>query len=167
MGLDMYLEKDLFLSYYTTNATVPFTLNTINGTKTIQVNLKDKKIQKITFSVMYWRKANAIHKWFVDNVQDGNDDCSRYWVSKEKLEQLLEICKKVEQAYENENLSKEEKEEQISSLLPTQEGFFFGTYAYDSYYIQDVKDTIEALEKEINSPDYTNNEFSYYYQSSW
>ena len=22
-----------------------------------------------------WRKANAIHKWFVDNVQDGVDDC--------------------------------------------------------------------------------------------
>lgn len=25
----------------------------------------------------YWRKANHIHKWFVDCVQDGEDDCEK------------------------------------------------------------------------------------------
>jgi hypothetical protein len=27
--------------------------------------------------VGYWRKANAIHRWFVEHVQDGNDDLAR------------------------------------------------------------------------------------------
>ena len=38
----------------------------------------------------YWRKANAVHNWFVDNVQDGNDGCKHYWVSKEDLQKLLD-----------------------------------------------------------------------------
>ena len=25
--------------------------------------------------VAYWRKANAIHSWFVENCQDGVDEC--------------------------------------------------------------------------------------------
>ena len=33
------------------------------------------RLSYIDEEVGYWRKANAIHKWFVDNVQDGNDDC--------------------------------------------------------------------------------------------
>jgi hypothetical protein len=31
--------------------------------------------------------------------------------------------------------------------LPTAEGFFFGDTDYDEYYIQDLKDTIEIVEK--------------------
>ena len=27
------------------------------------------------YAVCDWRKANHIHQWFVQNVQDGNDDC--------------------------------------------------------------------------------------------
>ena len=32
----------------------------------------------------YWRKANQIHKWFVDNVQGGIDDCRPYPVSQSR-----------------------------------------------------------------------------------
>jgi len=49
----------------------------------------------IGLSVGYWRKANAIHKWFVDNIQDGKDKCQTTYVSKENLEKLKEICVKV------------------------------------------------------------------------
>jgi len=166
MGLDMYLEKEIYLGgYYTNHTILPFT-NKYNN-NIIQIDLNDKTIHKIVFEVLYWRKANAIHKWFVDNVQNGTDDCSRYWVDKEKLEQLLNVCKQVLEIYENNNLSPEEKEEKISSLLPTQKGFFFGTYDYDDWYITDIKETIAVLEEEIKSSDFKNNEYSYYYQSSW
>jgi len=37
----------------------------------------------------YWRKANQIHNWFVDNVQGGDDDCREYGVSIEHLKELL------------------------------------------------------------------------------
>ena len=43
--------------------------------------------------VMYWRKANAIHKWFVDNVQGGEDDCREYPVSNDQLIELRDTCK--------------------------------------------------------------------------
>ena len=45
--------------------------------------------------VGYWRKANQIHNWFVNNVQNGVDDCGRYEVTKDDLQKLLTICKKV------------------------------------------------------------------------
>lgn len=37
--------------------------------------INPEKVKEITEEVGYWRKANAIHGWFVDNVQKGNDDC--------------------------------------------------------------------------------------------
>ena len=37
----------------------------------------------------YWRKANAIHQWFVHNAQNDNDDCKKYPVKRKKLESLL------------------------------------------------------------------------------
>ena len=41
------------------------------------------------FPIITWRKDNAIHKFFVDTCQDGNDNCERHWVSRENLEELL------------------------------------------------------------------------------
>ena len=48
----------------------------------------------------YWRKANQIHKWFIDNCANGEDDCSRIDVDTEDLEELLEVCKKVKASCE-------------------------------------------------------------------
>ena len=70
----------------------------------------------------YWRKANQIHRWFVDNVQDGRDECKIHELGKEKLEELLSLCREVK-----------ENPEQASKLLPTQQGFFFGSYEYDEF----------------------------------
>ena len=63
----------------------------------------------------YWRKANQIHKWFVDNVQGGNDNCGEYYVSHEKLKELRETCRQAIFAKD-------------PNLLPPQAGFFFGSY---------------------------------------
>ena len=77
----------------------------------------------IVEEVAYWRKANAIHKWFVDNVQSGKDDCDSYEVSREQLVKLLGDC---EQVKAHNELAEE--------LLPTQSGFFFGSIEYDKWY---------------------------------
>ncbi len=103
--------------------------------------------------VAYWRKANHIHKWFVDHVQNGNDDCEEYRVSRDQLQLLLDNCKLV-------LMNKEE----AKTLLPRQEGFFFGSYEYDEYYWLDIQDTIEQLEKILKEyPE----EWDFKYQSSW
>jgi len=103
--------------------------------------------------VAYWRKANQIHKWFVDHVQDGNDNCEEYRVTRDQLQLLLDNCKLV-------LINKEE----AKTLLPRQEGFFFGSYEYDEFYWYDIQDTIEQLEKILNEyPE----EWDFQYQSSW
>ena len=84
--------------------------------------------------VAYWRKANQIHNWFVENVQNGNDDGGTYEVSGKKLKKLVDLCKEVLQS-----------PEKAEELLPTREGFFFGSTDYDKYYFEDLRDTIEKL----------------------
>jgi hypothetical protein len=99
----------------------------------------------------YWRKANAIHKWFVDNTQDGKDECQLSNVSIEQILVLYNLCKKV--------LKNPEKN---SCLLPTSSGFFFGSELIDENYIWNIKHTKKILKKCLKQP----NE-KYEYQASW
>ena len=133
---------------------------TFNGFRNQE--LYNKLVQEAPFAldtaalevqVAYWRKANQIHKWFVDHIQNGKDDCGDYYVSREQLQLLLDTCKIV-------LIDREE----ASQLLPVQEGFFFGSYEYNEYYFSDIQDTIEQLEKVLTEyPE----EWSFKYQSSW
>lgn len=120
-----------------------------------QPALEIKNPVSVTEDFGYWRKANHIHNWFVLNIQNGNDDCAKYYISKEKFEELINICQKV--------LSDHSLAEK---LLPTVGGFFFGDQEYNEYYFGSVKYTLDicqkALELEGNKP---YNKF--YYQSSW
>ncbi len=106
----------------------------------------------VSINVAYWRKANQIHKWFVDNVQGGEDNCGEYYVSREKLKELLTTCRQA--------LFKKDP----SELMPSA-GFFFGSYDIDQYYWQDIKDTIKQIAPLIENDEYK--DLSYYYQSSW
>ncbi len=151
MGLDMYLTK----KYYVKN------WNHMKEEEKHHITIKkgDKiseiptdKISEIIVDVLYWRKENAIHNWFVVNVQKGEDDCKEYYVSEEKLQELLNIVKEVLQ-----NHGKAE------GLLPTLSGFFFGGIEYDQYYWEGLEDTRKGLEKEL--VDKSDGEF--YYKSSW
>jgi len=102
--------------------------------------------------LFYWRKANAIHKWFVENVQNGIDECKDYKVTKEQLKKLLDTISEV--------LGKTPKErlinhltgdnfdiEKAKELLPTTDGFFFGGTEYDEDYVEDLIRTKEFLEE--------------------
>ena len=100
--------------------------------------------------VGYWRKANHIHKWFVDNIQKGNDNCRRYLVPKSKLKGLLLLC---EMVCKDPKLAKK--------YLPNRDGFFFGGVAYDEYYFSATEETRDIIKKALKSKDLI------YYQSSW
>jgi hypothetical protein len=101
-----------------------------------------------------WRKANAIHKWFVDNVQDGVDDCGQYKVTKEHLIQLHNACNDV---LNDNNLAEQ--------LLPTQSGFFFGGVEYDDSYYYKLKETKNEINYILEYKSYCLDEL--YYCSSW
>lgn len=122
---------------------------------------KTERISEIIEKVAYWRKCNYIHKWFVDNVQDGEDDCGEYYVSQEKLKELVDICKKVLKEIEVDSDGAVVNTEVAEELLPTACGFFFGSTEYDKYYVEGITKTIEQLEPLLEE------EGDFYYQSSW
>jgi hypothetical protein len=86
--------------------------------------------------VAYWRKFNALHHWFVKNCQNGVDNCEPSRIlTTEDIEHLIYIMKAI-------------KEAPLTSrvLLPTSDGFFFGSTAYDEYFMQDVEAAITTFE---------------------
>jgi hypothetical protein len=181
MGLDMYLYRKTFVwgdLQKKLVAKMPKKLE----------HIKSDKISYIVEEIGYWRKANQIHKWFVDNIQRGKDDCKEYDVSKEELQSLLSICKRVKEssklvdgAIKNGStiiggvwmpIVEEGKEivntEIAEELLPTKSGFFFGNTDYDQYYMADIDNTIEILETVLNDVDehgYLKGDITY--TSSW
>jgi hypothetical protein len=143
MGLDMYLNAKRYL--WSTEGELS------EAIAKAFPELKEKRVKEIIVEAMYWRKANAIHKWFVDNVQEGNDNCGDYWVSREQLQELADLIKEV--------LAKKD-----ASKLPPQSGFFFGSTDVDQYYWQDLKRTQEGLERVlVEFPE----QWDFEYHSSW
>jgi hypothetical protein len=154
MGLDMYLTKETYIGAEYAHRQIDGTIFITKEGKRIPINFN--QISEITESVAYWRKANAIHKWFVDNVQEGQDDCGKYRVTIEQLKQLVKICKTVLKDHSK-----------AGELLPPQSGFFFGSTDIDEWYFEDLKSTIKQLTPIIK--DYPSEDFdvTIYYQSSW
>jgi len=151
MGLDMYLYKKTFVSndeWTKPERRIKLTIER-NGEE-----IDSKNVRYIVEEAGYWRKANAIHRWFVDNVQDGQDDCDEYAVTVDKLKQLKSDC---ELALTSKVVAEK--------VMPTQEGFFFGGTDYDEYYEDDLRHTIEIIDQAIiDSELYFT---SFYYSSSW
>jgi len=158
MGLDMYLTERKYFSrhgelakthdnYREEYGKADAILNAAGMTMTVDGGVE------VIATVMYWRKANAIHKWFVDNVQDGEDECKEHYVSVEKLEELVSVCQKV---LNNRDLA--------STLLPGQSGFFFGSTEYDEWYWENLELTVQGIKRVLSSLDGSS---SLYYRSSW
>lgn len=120
----------------------------------------EKKVtyRSIWKEIGYWRKANHIHKWFVDNVQGGEDDCEYYEVTKDNLLNLKATCEKV--------LNMEWKTpKRLEKILPTESGFFFGSTDYDEYYFSEVERTIELINEILKTTDFEKE--LVVYRSSW
>jgi len=145
MGLDMYLNAKRHLWY-----------NEDELADKVSVNfpeLKGARVKQVVAEVMYWRKSNQIHKWFVDNVQEGTDDCGYYEVTRDQLQALLDVITEV---LEHRN--------KAADLLPPQTGFFFGSQDVNEWYWDDLTQTKDQLEK-LLAQDMTGWWFEYH--SSW
>lgn len=183
MGLDMYLYKKMYVRNW--DHMKPKERHTITvkfgGKK--RVDIKPERISEVTEQVMYWRKANHIHKWFVDNVQNGKDDCGEHEVSREQLTQLRDLCKKVVDStklvdgeivahytFEKDGVDAKGKGKYkkvphmqkgkimedpsvAKALLPGCEGFFFGSTEYDQWYYEDTRRTAEELTALLGEPE--------------
>ncbi len=85
MGLDMYLTKKTYVKNWDHHKPEYRHEITIKQGGKIRDDIKPERICYIEEEVAQWRKANSIHKWFVDNVQNGKDDCRDYYVSHEQI----------------------------------------------------------------------------------
>ena len=154
MGLDMYLSAKKFHSdagFRGPENNKEFQkLKKMSGVGSLMT--KDLPHIYLEVSVGYWRKQNAIHQWFVDNCQNGEDDCRAAYVSREKLKELKALCKKV---LKNKDSASEE--------LPTTQGFFFGSEEYDEWYFQGLEETVEIIDRCLKMPA----EWEFEYHSSW
>lgn len=152
MGLDMYLYKQYYVKNWShTPDEEKYTITILKGGKPSPIPVD--KITTVTTEEVYWRKANAIHRWFVENVQHGEDDCEEYSLEREALEELLGLVTEI-----LEDHSKAEK------LLPTQSGFFFGDTNYDEFYFEDLEHTKKELTRIMAEPE---DDGWFLYNSSW
>ena len=154
MGLDQYLyakrfthsgswakdeEKELFASL----------IGLTDISKFVETDFPTASIE---VKVAYWRKQNAVHNWFVENCQGGEDECQTVFVGREKLEELRDLCREV---LADPKLA--------SDLLPTANGFFFGATDYDEWYTEGLTYTADTIDRLLTMP----NEWDFEYSSSW
>ena len=106
----------------------------------------------IFHEVAYWRKFNALHSWFVANVQNAVDDCRLYEIDCDDLRDCLATLTVANEMNDSE-------------LLPPTQGFFWGSTTVDDYYWNAVESSIEKISKLIYNTDW--NKERLFYQSSW
>ena len=183
MGLDMYLSKKTYVQNWNHMDESELHDVTVKKGGKVRKDIKPERVSEITESVAYWRKANQIHNWFVENVQGGEDDCREYYVDREQLQELLDICLQVRLSttmeegviangkvlkdgvwMPNFEEGKNLKDTSVAEeLLPTSSGFFFGGTDYDEWYMQQIEYTIKTLTELLEEKEGGD----FYYQASW
>lgn len=148
--------------------------------------IKPERVAYITEDVAYWRKANQIHNWFIANCASGEDNNTEMSVSREQLQELVDTCKKVIEGseliegqvengytFDEKNNKKPIMEDGkyikdpklAEELLPTTDGFFFGSTDYNEWYLDNLKETISQIEPLLAEDDDGEGEFIY--SPSW
>jgi hypothetical protein len=159
VGLDQYLELDHYTQNWDHYPPEKVWDITVKQGGKVRTDIDPSRICGITERIATWRKANQIHRWFVENVQDGVDECQKAYVPTEKIAELLRIVTQV--------LEAKDKGLALDLLPPADGGFFFGQYGPeavdDEWYWEDLRYTQEAL-RQI---DLDNLSGDLYYQSSW
>ncbi len=161
MGLDMYLSKKTYVQHWDHHSPEEtYNVKVTRGGEPVD-HIQPNRVSYVEEQVGYWRKSNQIHKWFVDTIQDGNDNCGTYVVEIDDLMNLLDLCKQVR-----------DTPEKAEELLPPHGGCFFGDVSIDQYYFHDINHTIEILEGVLSEKvfDKDGREYypaDFYYHSSW
>jgi hypothetical protein len=183
MGLDMYLKAETYVGGWNHGKHATYDeLCRITGITPCD----GSPSFSVSATVGYWRKANAIHRWFVNHVQGGEDDCRNANVSREQLGDLRDACNQVLNSVETvpgdvgegTTFHHDGRVDHHSrgglvvanaavaeGVLPTQSGFFFGKTGYDEDYLADLRDTVAIVDRVLGDLALKDCEFTY--QSSW
>lgn len=192
MGLDMYLSAKKYVSGW------KFEGN--EDTSEYDTLLKMYGMERcdgspsgyVELNVGYWRKANAIHGWFVRECAEGVDNCQPIYLERDKLLALKNLClaalaKKpasfpqpvasvgtpinspmdlitaIKQEWEVQTHEAEFNDpDDLDPLRPTS-GFFFGNTEKNEWYYEDLSETVEIIDRALSLGD----EWRFIYQASW
>ena len=155
MGLDMYLYRREYLSNYSFSKDDNEKQKFAAIVDAIGIEpAEDSPHIHVEVCVAYWRKANAIHKWFCD-LDGGKDECQSIYVTRENLVTLAELCR-----------SALIHPAMAASVLPPQAGFFFGSTEIDEWYMEDMKNTINQIDKILESVP-ADSWVDFIYRASW
>ena len=165
MGLDQYLQASKYVSGYKhhdddTKAEYKTLAEMFGVGEYVD---PDSPSASVEFTVAYWRKANQIHQWFVENVQDGVDECKPHYVSREQLAELRDLCKLVLGVRTKVGVNVSAADRVAAEKLPPISGFFFGSEDIDEWYWAQLTDTVKQIDRVLTLPE----EWSLKYQSSW
>ena len=161
MGLDMYLYRREYISGWDWNDN-PKEMKMYSDI--LEYTGAERCVgsphAQVEICVAYWRKANAIHGYFVKEHGGGVDECQSIYVTKEDLMNLRLACNNVLMAPAG------VKMEDVASdynLSPTP-GFFFGSYEMDDWYMEDLRLTMKQIDIVLA----TSGEYSdFIYRASW
>lgn len=109
--------------------------------------------------VAYFRKVNFLHLWVEQHLNEGKEtNCEQVPMHLEAIAGLAQTCTRV--------LMYPELGEE---LLPTVEGFFFGSTEYDNYYLADVESVLSACQEILEYEEHSDPPGSgrYVYWSWW
>ena len=196
MGLDMYLYAEKYVSEYNYSyGNTPSEMSKSRNPDHIAINNASGlmnlptdgsiTVQKV---VGYWRKANAIHGWFVNTLANGIDECQEIHVSRDDLRKLRDECLQVlatkpDTVIESESrtvilngdvpnlITENIKQEQdkianvmlLGDPLEPVAGFFFGSTEKDEWYYESLEYTVGLVENLLNADD----DISFTYRASW
>ena len=171
MGLDMYLTISEYVAR-TKRDDMSGDAPVANPLFQELVNRRPSWVDKsahtgisLEYPAGYWRKANAIHNWFVQNVQDDRDECQKSYVSAEQLRELRDACEQVLWTQGDSRVGVQEKAEEVG--LAPKAGFFFGSTDYDEYYLEDLRYTVKLINRMEAAGVFDNAWVDIYYQASW
>lgn len=195
MGLDMYLTKRVYIGGQFEHRGVKINNDdTLNvsfksyrrnaGTNEVVFDIPVNVVDSITCNVITWRKANAIHNYFVREVQNGEDDCGTYDVSKTVLRDLYSKCCSIRYTvgcyadtlnhYKPEDSIPTELYDHCMAVLPPVGGCFFGETDIKikenfDWYFSGIQQTIDGLaDFALAEPtDEYHSYVDYFYHASW
>ena len=155
MGLDMYLSADFYVGGWDHDDDVQ-KARFAAMLEAAQIDPKlcapESRMAYVRLNVGYWRKANQVHRWFVENTQEGVDECQLTPVSKAQLRALREQCKAALLDKSN-----------AGDLMPAQSGFFFGPTDVDEWFFVDLEHTVEIIDRCLAAEGVSD----FHYRSSW
>jgi hypothetical protein len=182
MGLDMNLYKRMYVQNWDHFAPEHrWQITITKGGQPVDPKLIDaSRLVYIEQELGYWRKANAIHNWFVVNCADGVDECQTIHVERSQLQTLLDTVTKIldsakvipgqvhvgtsyasdgaggtiiTENYEDGYVMSHESVVLAQELLPSKQGFFFGGTDYDEWYLDSLRATRTILEDALSHPE--------------